>query len=1608
MPIGREDMSEFNIKPDNVLGEAVEEKRIGDLLASIEGEINDIANNYCLQTSSMDNIRRRIKQQLSELTDEREKVLALASALESIVAEYKRAENLSAHKSIDDAKFNEATSSTYEKIVEAGNRCGMNMDTSAFSADPVNLCTGNYVYEKVLMEYDSLMDMKFRTFYNIQTEQSGSIGKGWTHTYEESLTIAGDRIDYRKSDGELVQMFSDNDRNVYVAISGEELQKTEDGYLLTINTTTKLNFSNDGLPIRKESVGGAFIDYAYDDDKKLISVTDENKYGYHFEYDDYGHISQVTEHTGRTVSIIYEEKLPSTVIDAMGYKTSYKYNNKGQLEQVVNAKGIVCLTNEFDNLGRTVRQEFPDGGQMKFDYDDENKQVILTEQNGNKIIYKHDEKYRNVCNIYVDGEESYTYDDNNHKTSYTDKRGNKYLYSYDKKGNLLNFTNPLGTVAQIEYNNVNQPTKVLLDGKVVQSVEYNEKMLQLRNKDAVGNISEFVYDDNNNLIKMIRPDGSEVEMKYNQRGNLSEITNSMGGVTKYEYNSRNQVIKTIDPLGNSTEFFYDKADRIIKTIDASGQERSYTYDECGNLIGVCDYNGSRITIEYNKMNKPVSVTDANGNVSGIEYDNMWNPVSRTDACGNRTQYIYNQMHMLIEQINPDGGRTALEYDPNGNLVKRTDPEGGVHIIEYDAINRPIAVIDPCGVRTESTYDANGNVTSIIHSDGTEELYEYDSVNNPIAYVDRNGYRQEYQYDALGNMTCVSDEMGILEEYTYYPGGMLKSAQYADGSCELYEYDANENLVKMSDKSGSVWRSEYDCLGRITGVYQEGGRSERYEYDALGNMTALIDGMGNRMEYQYSPNGELIAVIDKNGNITNYEYDKNNLLIEIIQPGNRVTKYTRDKMGNIVSIVENGDFKTDYSYDLCGRIVSKTENDGTVTTNKYYSDGNVSEALLADGNIIKYRYNALKQLTEIEDCLGITRLKNDGVGRVNEIEKPDGSTVCYEWGLRGEKKAVVYPDGTRTNYEYNQNGHLLSTTMKDTVCKYSYLQNGRMASRSFSNGIGIDYAYNKAGNISAINYSNTDGQKTSVEYIYDTMGRKSSKRITDALGVSTIFNYRYDNNGSLLSVDDGVNNIETYEYDIYGNRVSSVINGERCDYFYNSHNQLINKKDSANDYTYSYDERGNLKSIFNGKIEKTLKFNAAGLIERVDIGNNRAIEYRYDAFGCRTDRSVYETCADTRMNLLETEQYVGDITIDSFPLLYSTNAGKKTIHMWDSSYIGCMSDNEFTTYMCDELMTPKFLYKAGQITRVNSDLSSFGASISGRDELLYGFAGYRPDSDTGFMHVNAREYDPANGRFISRDALMGMINLPLTYNLYNYCLGDPVNNYDPTGEILAHLAAGIVGAVVNVTTKAAGDVVKSVKAGKPQFSSWQSYVGTAAGGFTSGVVLATTGNVALAGAAGGAVENLTTGGLSMLTGAEGYRKEDGYSWKNLVGSTVEGAATGAAAGFVFGAATKYIKIPGITAGRGSYEAVWKQVMTKTARGQIANVTGKTLLKGIVAYGVVGLPDKILKKGISEIKDWAKNKGKDIAISAINKYVPDKYNPLKIFGGNGSAKCPAESA
>ena len=82
-----------------------------------------------------------------------------------------------------------------------------------------------------------------------------------------------------------------------------------------------------------------------------------------------------------------------------------------------------------------------------------------------------------------------------------------------------------------------------------------------------------------------------------------------------------------------------------------------------------------------------------------------------------------------------------------------------------------------------------------------------------------------------------------------------------------------------------------------------------------------------------------------------------------------------------------------------------------------------------------------------------------------------------------------------------------------------------------------------------------------------------------------------------------------------------------------------------------------------------------------------------------------------------------------------------------------------------------------------DISGTYASTLGQNNPIR-YRGYYYDSETSLYYLNSRYYDPAMRRFINADDIdfLGADEGLLSYNLFAYCINNPVNRSDTNGNL----------------------------------------------------------------------------------------------------------------------------------------------------------------------------------------------------------------------------------
>ncbi|WP_197025183.1 DUF6531 domain-containing protein, partial [Butyrivibrio proteoclasticus] len=752
------------------------------------------------------------------------------------------AENLNniVYEKAGDSEAYKAYIETYLKFVQ-----GMASRCQVYCYDPVNMNTGNFISSKTDLKIGGRHGIEARRFYNAQSDTIGVLGRGWTLNYEMHLA---------KTDDETITVFYDDGKEgcfkktnigkeeVYLEIHGEEgiLREKDNGYRLSYDNNKYIDFDSDGYVTSYGDNYGSHTTIDYDLVEKEIDGKIENrvlpikvktKEGSElvFSYNELGLLLSVKDHTGREVSYKYEDTKDkyrlTSITSPNGATRQFHYTEDGLIKEMVRPDGIVGVVNEYDSKKRIIHQTMPDGGEIKFSYDEDRHVTTAIEQNGCKVEYISDEIGRHVGTRYPeqDIEEKFTYNDRGFKTSHTDKRGYTTRYTYDNRGHLTGIIGPEGLHEFYTYD---------ADGK-----------LSAR-KDSNGNITKYKYDFEGNLCCVVDPlggkiryyykDGKVVSIKdaeknkiiigYDNNGNISSITNPSGVTIRYENDNLGRVIATEDAEGNRTTYDIGVDDNIARVVDSEGNETIYEYTALGEVSSITNPDHTRKSWEYNAMGKLSAFTDEEG---------------RT------TRIYYNQLGKEEKIVLPNNGNISYEYDLLGNLTKVTDPDGRI---------------------SSYTHDKNGNILTIKKADKTIEddvdsasdaitvsSYTYDGLGRIKTVTDGNGNVTSYEYDNNGNITKVTDPNGGVIEREYDKAGRLVKETDAADRETLYAYDKNGNRKTTTDPNGVVTENTYEN-NRLVKITQKAGDEEclvgSYEYDSLGRVKSetQADGFVVSMEY----------------------------------------------------------------------------------------------------------------------------------------------------------------------------------------------------------------------------------------------------------------------------------------------------------------------------------------------------------------------------------------------------------------------------------------------------------------------------------------------------------------------------------------------------------------------------------------------------------------------------------------------------------------------------------------------------------------------------------------------------------------------------------------
>ena len=681
-----------------------------------------------------------------------------------------------------------------------------------------------------------------------------------------------------------------------------------------------------------------------------------------------------------------------------------------------------------------------------------------------------------------------------------------------------------------------------------------------------------------------------------------------------------------------------------------------------------------------------------------------------------------------------------------SLGTKTSGDGKIALQLYDKEGKQTAAIQNPEI-TKGTSDATVKVgnSSIL------QKTEYDTKGNETTKTDGNGDQISYAYDDQNRVTEITQ------------GGQKTKVSYqvnSDGS----------TTTSVTDANGHVKQETASASGSVTTTSDLGDGSEsittKYTYDDRGNKISEVYANGAKKTYEYNSRNLVVKTqsYDKEGTKTltsRYRYDDKGQLSEM-------TDYS------VSSETETAYRYTEYSYDTRGRITTFAEiSQNAQPTADDIKAHQIRYTYNENGNLSKVSYpttkDGIQSLSYIYDENGwLQEIKGELHSKGQTTEKVLRS---YSYDAYGKVKEIKdYRNRLKNGAQAVQKIYTYDSFDRVKEMTYTDLETGKVMES-------YRYSYDKNSNITekteVNNYPKEEKDKVNETkaYTYDALGRLTKTVTTDHKN------------------DDRTKTV-TYTYDKAGNRTKEDDGTTQTAYTYNGLDQLqtaTKEKGTAVDEVrqYSYDANGNQTDVKNTKTGQTesYTYDAENRLSKVSVtdkdGKTAVIQQnRYNGDGQRIQK----------VEGSKTTNYYYQDGVVSYTTDGENSQTSQNLIGTDGNILATQrygSDHtDYLLYHKDIQGSTTSLVKEDGSADATYRYTDFGeTTINGdnkaENEVCYTGGIY--DHSTGLYYLNARYYNPEDGRFVTEDTYRGETAKPETGHLYAYCANNPVNYVDPSGH-----------------------------------------------------------------------------------------------------------------------------------------------------------------------------------------------------------------------------------
>ena len=892
-------------------------------------------------------------------------------------------------------------------------------------------------------------------------------------------------------------------------------------------------------------------------------------------------------------------------------------------------------------------------------------------------------------------------------------------------------------------------------------------------------------------------------------GRISRTVYSVDGLTTTEITPAGATFVTTSNIDGSTARVYGTGQReLVYSYDLNGSNlRTTVRNSAGEIIEQTITDGFGQTIMQAKANS----------LGGFIY----------------TRSEYNARGQLVKQYQDTGWNTAktaatlYEYDCFSNVNKQTlaltdtPTKDNSPVVEmtYSVESAEDGVYS---VTTQTRYNAAGEPLNIKQKQLISQLSE--TLASKSINIDLRGNSSvnwsEYTAPTIVTNFSRTPTSEITAEEINVDGFTILRKDHAGITIiASRSYTATGMIMVNVDGRGNTTTSHTDFAGRTISVTDAAGAVTTKLYDAAHDLpTVVTDALGNTFCYKYDCRGRKIAEWGTAIHPACFSYDDMDNMTSLrtfrsdgesvnIDPSERadgdVTTWTfNSATGQEISKTYADGTSVVKTYDAFNRIASETDARGNVKAHAYEHARGIligttysTEDATAPTSARSYTYNFFGQIMQAADDAGI---RSFGYNNYGELET-DSLVVDGDTHLITETRDTF---GRSIGYTYAKNGEVQQTVMTGygddgRISSAGFLHNGTAKNFGYTylagtnllqvltkpNGMTLTQTYEATRDLlTGMAYHRGNTLVVQRTYTHDLINRPSGR---DTSRQGSVINDTFTHNTRSELVETQING-KNYEYtfDNSGNRTAAVEDstGEACrtEYTTNDINQYTSiSENGALAFEPQFDVDGNQTLIKTDTGIWSAVYNAEN---RPVIFTNEAtdtvVTCAYDSMGRRSYKKV---TTNGTVTLHQRYIYRGYLQIACIDLT-RTHHPCLWLLTWDPTQsiatrpLAIQKDGTWYTYGMDYSKNACEIFYSNGYIATNYVYSPFGeVTASGSIFQPIQWSSEVYDHELGLVYYNYRHYNPAIGRWISRD----FASTEHEKSLYTY-IGNRCDLYDVLG------------------------------------------------------------------------------------------------------------------------------------------------------------------------------------------------------------------------------------